>query len=85
VEDQSNQNDRWVAGKMEHASAQEKADIEKVFAGPAPVANPAWEVSGPTAAGGFSAAKKDVLVSVNSLKLTQEQREKILVQALSKI
>jgi hypothetical protein len=58
---------------------------EQVMAGGAPTANPAWEASGPTVAGGFSAAKKDVLIRIESLGLKQEQKEKVLAQAMSKI
>ena len=59
--------------------------VEQTMAGSAPTANPAWEASGPSVAGGFTAVKKDVLLRIESFGLKQEQKEKVLAQAMTKI
>lgn len=76
---------KGFASSINVTSPEATKDLEKTLGGAPAAANPAWEASGPTVAGGFSAAKKDVLIRIESLGLKQEQKEKVLAQAMSKI
>jgi hypothetical protein len=58
---------------------------EQTTAGAAPTANPAWEASGPTVAGGVSAVKHDVLVSIDSMGLSEEQKLAALAKAMAAV
>jgi hypothetical protein len=65
--------------------ADAKKGVEQTIAGAAPVANPAWEASGPTVAGGVSAVKHDVLVSIDSMGLKEDQKLAVLAKAMAAV
>lgn len=62
-----------------------KKAVEQTLAGSAPTANPAWEASGPTVAGGVSAVKHDVLVSIDSMGLKEDQKFAVLAKAMAAV
>lgn len=62
-----------------------KKGVEQTLAGSAPAANPAWEASGPTVAGGVSAVKHDVLVSVDGMGLKEDQKLAVLAKAMAAV
>jgi hypothetical protein len=62
-----------------------KKAVEQTLAGPAPAVNPAWEASGPTVAGGLSAVKHDVLIGIDSMGLSQDQKLAVLAKAMAAV
>ena len=66
------------------SSPDEKQAGQKTPAGSAPEANPAWEASGPTGPFSNSAVRHDVMVTIDSMGLSPDQRLAVLAKAMSK-
>jgi hypothetical protein len=72
-------------GANSYLSPQAAKGVQSILAGAAPKSSDAWELSGPTVAGGVSAVKNDVQVSLDGNSLKRVQAEQLLSQAMPRI